>query len=415
MAVSPATSRDLRRSNRAVILGELLFRGTSSRQALAAKTRLSAATVGVVISELLDEGLVHEVGSEESNGGRPRTILRVAAERAISVGVDLGERGLRVEAFDLAWRRRSEVLVDLNAGTVAPDALVDHIASAVRAVVAQAGLPDAWLLGVGVSVPGVVERTDSAEVYASGFGWSGLPLGALLAPAIPGLVVVDNGAKAMGQAELWFGAAKGATDAVVALLGIGVGAAIITDGKLYRGTRSSAGEWGHTPIVVDGDACRCGSRGCLEAYVGESAILRRWEAAAPTAAIGAGRTDTDRLEALFRGSPDDPDAAAVTADFARNLGAGLATLINLFNPERIVLAGSVGLRVTPAVLAEVRAAAERYALRQPFESVEIVQGSLGDDAVALGAATLVVDRLLARGFSLARESADPTSLAGALP
>jgi len=170
-----------------------------------------------------------------------------------------------------------------------------------------------------------------------------------------------------------------------------------------------------TPIVVDGDACRCGSRGCLEAYVGESAILRQWEAVAPTEAIGAGHTDTDRLETLFRRAAQDAVAAAVTTDFARYLGAGLATLINLFNPERIVLAGSVGLRVTPAALAQVRAAAERYALRQPFESVEIVQGSLGHDAVALGAATLVVDRLLARGFSLAHESSDSAIHAGALP
>jgi len=113
------------------------------------------------------------------------------------------------------------------------------------------------------------------------------------------------------------------------------------------------------------------------------------------------------VESLFRPVAADPSAAAVAADFALHLGAGLATLINLFNPERIVLAGSVGLRISAPVLDDVRRAAGRYALRQPFESVEIVQGLLGDDAVALGAATLVVDDLLANGFSLALPDHEP--------
>lgn len=399
MAPSLSTTRDLRRGSRTAILRQLLFHGSTNRQALAGITGLSLATVGLVISELLDDGIVEDGGSEESGGGRPRTILRVAADRALSVGVDVGERGLRVETFDLRWQRRSHTFVPMVVRDVPAVDLMGRIASAVAGVVADARLPGATVLGVGVSVPGVVERTPAAEVFAPGFGWDGLPIGALLTEHIAGAVIIDNGAKTMGQAELWFGAGQGARDAVVALLGIGVGAAIIADGRLYRGTRGSAGEWGHTPIVVDGDPCRCGSRGCLEAYVGETAILRRWDAAAhdrPASEL----EDTARLEALFAAIDHDPVAKAVSADIARYLGAGLATLVNLFNPDRIVLAGSVGLRLTHGALSDIRAATQRYALRQPFESVEIVQGLLGDDAVALGAATLVVDRLLEGGFVL---------------
>ncbi|MEX1336125.1 MAG: ROK family transcriptional regulator [Candidatus Limnocylindrales bacterium] len=393
----PRTTRDLRRSNRTAVLRELLFRGPSSRQALAGETGLSAGTVGLVVTELLDEGLVEEVGSEQSAGGRPRTIIQVAAERAVSVGVDLGERGLRVEAFDLAWQRRAEVFVDLDASDAQPTTVVERITGAVGQVVAGSGLARAHVLGVGVSVPGVVERTAASRIYAPSFGWDGLPLGEMLKEHLDAPVRVDNGAKAMGQAELWFGAGREAADAIVALLGIGVGAAVFTEGRLYRGSRSSAGEWGHTPVVVDGDPCRCGSRGCLEAYIGESAILRRWDTLR-----GLGGDDAapagERIDALFARSDTQPEAAAATEHFARYLGAGLATLINLFNPETIVLAGSVGLRIPPAVLEMVRAAAGRYALRQPFESVRIVPGRLGHDAVALGAATLVVDHHLGRGF-----------------
>ena len=399
----PQTTRDLRRTNRTKLLRELLFKGPTSRQALADETGLSAGTVGLVVTELLEEGLLEEVGSEESGGGRPRTILRVAAERAITVGVDLGERGLRVEVFDLAWRRRADMFVDLDAQGADPATVVAQITSAVSKVVAKALLTDAYMLGVGVSVPGVVERTEDSRIYTPGFGWDGLPLGRLLRDVLDAPIRVDNGAKAMGQAELWFGAGRGTEDAVVALLGIGVGAAVFTEGRLYRGSRSSAGEWGHTPIVLDGAPCRCGSSGCLEAYIGESAVLRHWDdlRGAPTAGT---KPDGARIEELFSLASSAPDATAATAYFARHLGAGIATLVNLFNPEVIVLAGSVGLRITPAVLEDIRAAAERYSLRQPFESVRITQGQLGHDAVALGAATLVIDHHLERGFRVSPAS-----------
>lgn len=410
MAPALSTTRDLRRTNRTAVLRQLLFEGPTTRPDLAARTRLSPATVGLVVNELLDQGLIEEGGTEESTGGRPRTIVQMRSGQGLAVGVDLGERGLRVEAFDLGWARRAERFLPLDARDVEPSSVVRLIEEGVAQVVRAADIPDARFLGVGVSVPGVVERTVDAAVHAPGLGWDGVPLGRYLRASATGPAVVENGAKAMGQAEMWFGAGRGVTDAVIALLGIGVGAAVFTEGRLYRGSSSSAGEWGHTPIVVDGDACRCGSRGCLEAYVGESAILRHWTERRPRVRardrqVGPAATDTERLETLFRSIATDADAAAVAKDLARDLGAGLATLINLFDPQRIVLAGSVGLRLPEELMRLVRAAAGRYALRQAFESVEIVQGRLGHDAVALGAATLVVDDHLRHGFTMDRVDA----------
>ncbi len=396
---TPSTARDLRRTNRSAILRELLFAGESTRQGLAARTGLSAATVGLVIADLLDEGLVHEVGTQDSNGGRPRTLVRMVPDRGVTIGVDVGERGVRVEAFDLAWQRRADVFVEAGPAVPDPVAVVASIADAVETVLDAAQVGSAQLLGVGVSVPGVVERGPDSMVHAVAFGWDDVPLGRLLRSAIDAPVAVDNGAKTMGQAEMWFGAGRGADDAVIALLGIGVGAAVFTGGRLYRGSQSSAGEWGHAPIVVGGERCRCGSQGCLEAYVGELTLLGRWTALDPVGSAAAG-PDTDRLDALFAAAAEDEAARQVVEGMTEHLGAGLATLINLFNPQRIVLAGSVGLRLTSAMLEMIRGRAGRYSLRQPFESVDIVQGQLGHDAVALGAATLVVDGLLDHGFTL---------------
>src|SRR5262249_30245199 len=134
--------------------------------------------------------------------------------------------------------------------------------------------------GIGIGVPGTVEQGGTARVYAPTIGWDAVPLEDLLrAAGTRPPLFLDNGAKTQGQAEMWFGAGKGARHAVIALIGSGVGAAVITHGSTYRGATSSAGEWGHTTIVYGGRPCRCGARGCLEAYVGAEGILDRYRQA----------------------------------------------------------------------------------------------------------------------------------------
>jgi len=204
----------------------------------------------------------------------------------------------------------------------------------------------------------------------------------------------DNGAKTQGQAELWFGAGRGARHAVVALVGSGVGAAVITDGRTYQGATSSAGEWGHTTIVYGGRPCRCGARGCLEAYVGAEAVLDRWKAARGGRALPGTDEQTSLAELLSDGGVVAERVLAQTAGY---LGAGLANLVNLFNPERIVLAGWAGQALGARLLPQITAAAEERALRHPYGQTSIQLGQLGVDAVALGAATLPVADLLARG------------------
>jgi predicted NBD/HSP70 family sugar kinase len=389
-----ATARDLRRTNRSAVIRELLLSGELTRQVLADRTGLSLATVGLVITALLRERLVVEVGTQDSDGGRPRTLLRMSAHHGIVIGVDVGEDAIRVEAFDLRWDTKGIVVLPRDRAHGDPGTAVELIEQGVTRLFAETGVDSGKLLGVGVGVSGIVERGPDGLVHAVAFGWDGVPVGRLLRERLGVPVHVDNGAKTMGQAEMWFGAGQGARDAVVALLGTGVGAAVFTGGRLYRGSQSSAGEWGHTPIVVGGRACRCGSRGCLEAYIGGSALLDRWVEIGGTHEADAA-SDEARLRAILGSSPGDPHRGRLIDEWCDHLGAGLGTLINLFNPERIVLAGWVGLLIDPVILEGIKVRAAVYALRQPFDSVEITMGRLGIDAVALGAATLVMNDLLA--------------------
>jgi len=197
----------------------------------------------------------------------------------------------------------------------------------------------------------------------------------------------------MGQAEMWFGAGRGVQHAAIVLLGTGVGAAIFTDGSLYRGATSSAGELGHTSVVVGGRRCRCGANGCLEAYVGSGAILERW------AQLSGQRRPADEdeeaaLKELLSDTQEDGPASTLLDETAVYIGVGIGNLVNLFNPERIVIGGWVGLLLGPALLPRIRDAASAQALNYPFGRVSIELGRLGSDAVALGAATLVAEQFL---------------------
>jgi predicted NBD/HSP70 family sugar kinase len=390
------TVRDVRRRNRGVLLSKLYFDGPLSRQDLSRTSGLSTATVSNVTGELLDEGLVVEAGSVESDGGRPRVLLRVDPELGYVVGVDVGETRVQVELFDLAMRPVAKADAPIDPRHPEPDEVAGHVLAGLDAVVAQARIAAGDVLGVGVGVFGLVEQAGEAFVHAQTLGWDRVPLEGLLRRGTDLPLYLDNGAKTLGQAEMWFGAGRGARHAVIVLIGSGVGAAVVTDGTTYRGVTSSAGEWGHTTIRYDGRDCRCGARGCLEAYVGAEAILDRYRQTR-RGRPPAQAEEEAALDALLAAADTSKVAARVLDETAGYLGAGIANLINLFNPERIVLGGWAGLALGTRMLPAILAAAERNALRQPFAQTSLVLCELGPDAVAFGAATLPVADLLTSG------------------
>jgi predicted NBD/HSP70 family sugar kinase len=412
MVSKRTTVRDLRRHNRSLLLSKLYFDGPLSRHELSRLTGLSAATVSNVTAELGEERLITEAGLVESDGGRPRVLLRVDPAYGHVAGVDIGETGVRVELFDLAMRRLALVEHELSPARTEPGAVVAAVVSGLREVIATAEVEESAVLGVGVGVPGTVEQGERVLVHAPTIGWDAVALGEELRAAGIGLpLFIDNGAKTQGQAEMWFGAGRGARHAVIVLIGSGVGAAVIADGATYRGSTSSAGEWGHTTIVYGGQACRCGSHGCLEAYIGAEAILARYRRARGKAAPGD--NEQDQLAALLAAVPKSKTAQKVIEETAGYLGAGIANLINLFNPERIVVGGWVGLALGEDLLPLVRSTAAAHALRHPYGQTTIRLAQLGLDAVATGAATLPVADLLEQGADprLRAKSADRTGAA----
>ncbi|MFJ7066043.1 ROK family protein [Streptomyces sp. NPDC101115] len=410
-ATNGRTVRDLRRENRTAVLRRLWFDGPMSRFSLGPATGLSSGSVSNVVAELAAEGLVEEAGSVDSAGGRPRTLLRVRPGSGCMIGVDVGETRIRIELFDLTLtelaRTERPLAVDSRErhDRYEVGLVVGHIRDGIAEVLRTAGTDPGRLLGVGVGVPGIVAHggPDGAVVHGQTIGWDAVPLERLLRETVdlPATVPyrIDNGARTLGQAELWFGAGRGAHSAVFVLFGSGVGACVATD-PLGPGR---ALEWGHLTVRVRGRRCRCGALGCLEAYAGAEALLERWREAGGRPPAGADEETalTALLAAAYpeSGSGRVPDATAlaVLEETAEYLGAGFADLVNLFQPERILVGGWAGLQLGERFLDSVRGHARDYALRYPADRVTIGLGTLGPEAVTIGAAILPLADFFARG------------------
>ncbi len=395
-SVDASTVTALRQRNRALVLKHVILAGETTRAEIAAEIGLSAASAANIVVELIDEGLVEERGNKSSRGGRPITILGPRTDTAVTVGIDVGERGVAAELFDLSMNRIDR---EFRGGEQAetPEHLAADIAAALDALRSRHLTRWRTLLGVGLGVPGIVE-TDAVGtqvLYAQSLGWNPVDIANLCAiEHVP--VLAENGAKLQARAELWFGNAKEAQHAIVAMMGRGVGMGIVTNGDIATGSRSSATEWGHTTLNVNGEVCRCGNRGCVEAYLGADAILRRWQVTGASVP-GSGWS---AMGALIDASRSEPGAREVIDAVIDELGAALGSMINLTNPDRVILGGWVGERLIDAFPAEIDAAIKAHALRRPASQYALTGTRFGGDAVAIGAGLLPLEALISTGWTV---------------
>ena len=390
LAAAPATVSGVRQRNRTEALRSIILSGQTSRAELARDCGLSVASVTNLVSELISEGLIIEAGSVASGGGRPVTLLAPNPSGAYFLGADVGERGVAVELFDLSMARVDREFRGGHEGEPI-DAITIDLDEALTAL--RERNPEAWpkVVGIGLGLPGIVERGDdgSQVLYAQSLGWPPVPITELVTHDIP--VSAENGAKTQAMAELWDGAARGTSEALVVLLGRGVGLGIVSDGALAHGRHSSAGEWGHTRIVRDGRLCRCGGRGCVEAYVGADAILESWRAAGGVFEGSGWRALGALLDADAAG---DPAAVEVVSELVATLGSALGGLVNLTNPERVIIGGWVGLRLMETLAARIETASREASLDRPGSQFELLPCRFGGDTVALGAAIMPLEALL---------------------
>jgi predicted NBD/HSP70 family sugar kinase len=321
-----ATGGDLTRS---AVLAELGRFGPLSRAEVARRLEISPATVTQITRRLLEQGMIEELAQAPSRGGRPAQLLGLVGSAGRAVGVKVAADHLAVVDVRLDGELLDSHIEPFD--TEAPDA-VDALISALRPF-SRRDSQRPRLLGIGVGVPGVVDRPDSGVVDAAVLGWSKVNLGAALRQALGIPVLVENDVKALAVAERLYGRGRSLSDFIVVTIGRGVGLAIVADGSIYRGGRGGAGEFGHVPIDPDGPQCDCGNRGCLEALIGLRALMTRARA---VGAVGADGTVGDLTAAADRG---DAAAREIFVGAGTLLGRAVAGLVNVLDPGSVLVAG----------------------------------------------------------------------------
>ncbi len=382
------------RPNVAQVL-QLIWRGEEvSRVEIARRLDLSRSTISGIVAPLLDTGLVAEVGSGESRGGRRPIVLRFQYDAYGILGIDMGATHISVAVTNLrgevqAWEEQSHpVRTD-------PDGARKKVLELADACLSKWGKGAGKLIGVGIAVPSPVdprhpERLSEVVLPA----WKGEGVLGLLQQRFEVPVLVDNDANLGALAERWWGAGRGTDDFAYIKLGTGIGSGHIVGGRIYRGASGTAGEIGHLAIDSRGPPCVCGLTGCLCTFVGTQALVARASAllrSSPMSALARGPLTLRAIEdaALSR----DPLALKVIRETADYLGIAVAGMLNLMNPAMVAVGGSVA-RVGELLLEPLRESVRSRTLVSSVAAAKIVAAELGARDVAVGAATLVLEASL---------------------
>ncbi|MEU8567285.1 ROK family transcriptional regulator [Streptomyces pathocidini] len=377
----------MRQRNLSLVLHAVAAHGPLSRAEVAGRIGLTRAAVSTLVDELTRGGLLVELGrTRPGTVGRPGSALALSERGPAGLGAEIGVDHLAVCAVDLRGRVRARAERAAANRDSAPGRVLRRLAELVRRVEADAEREGLRPAGLAVAVPGLVARDAATVVRAPNLGWQDVDLsrwlpGEAAGPAVRTGLSADNEANFGALAELWLGGAESPRDFVHVSAEIGIGGAVVLNGELLRGIRGFAGELGHVPVRAEGHPCACGGRGCLEQYAGEEAVLR---AAGMTAGEGIPR---------LRARAADGDAAVLRAlrGAGSALGAALAGVVNLLDPQAVVLGGALA-ELSPWLLpATERELARRLAAR-PYS--EIVVSTLGRDGPLLGAAHSVVQGVL---------------------
>jgi predicted NBD/HSP70 family sugar kinase len=304
--------------------------------------------------------------------------------------------------FDITLKKIAAVLPAIHDREDKPFYIVKQILDNLNLLLQEANISLEQIIGIGIGVPGVVDRENpnNLQVIAPIWNWKSVPLYSMLKKHLDVPIYLDNGAKAMTQAEAWFKVGQPLETMVALLIGTGVGGGIIQHGELYRGPTNSAGELGHTIIELKGRPCRCGSQGCLEAYLRALGILERVRDLDSNHACLKQASQKESIETLVQlAGADDSVADQVLKDTSQYLGAAIVNIVNIFNLQLIILGGWLGILIGPYILGEIERVVKENALKPALKNFKIELAQFGDDAISVGAATLALEDFLANSSS----------------
>ncbi|MGO1120601.1 ROK family protein [Rhodovibrionaceae bacterium A322] len=401
----------IKQINKHRILSAFRPNNSLARIEIADITSLSPATVTVLTQELLDADLLVERQMPPAPGtrqrGRPRVALGLNADAAYVVGAKISMHQVAVSVTNFVGDVLYENTSTVHANRQPPEIIADLMKKLVTQAVEQLGLPLDRISGLGIGIPGFIDSVSGVCHWSPVFGASAIPFAAMMHERLKLPVYVDNDANLVTLAEQWFGQGKGHSDFLVVSIEHGVGMGAVIGGQLYRGHRGFGSEFGHTKIQRDGALCRCGQRGCVEAYVADYAIVREAGAfmSIPDLADPIELRQT-MIGLIDKARTGDPALQQLFERAGEALGVGVANLINLFNPPLVVLSGS-GVQAFDLLEKTFYDSLKASALSVEQHDTPVVMGGWDDRIWARGAAALVLQSLFEP--PLARTLSAPSS------
>jgi len=350
---------------------------------VAQATGLSRTTVHTVVGQLKESGVVVEVDGKrpEAGSGRPAVQLVLRNTSRAVLGIDFGHSHVQVAVADLAHNVLAERHRDLDVNHRATEAL-DSSAEMASEVLAEAGIDRSRVIGVGIGIPGPVDREHGTAGSATILpGWVGLRIADAMQARLGLAVAIENDANLGALAELTWGAGRDCTNFAYIKAATGIGAGLVIDGELLHGASGTAGEIGHTTLNERGALCYCGNRGCLETVASGPAITR-------LVAEGNGEAPT-LPEVIARAADGDVRCRRAISDAGREMGVAIAGLCNLINPERVIVGGLLS-RAGGILLQPLRDSIRRHAVQAAAERVDVREASFVERAELLGALALAL-------------------------
>jgi glucokinase-like ROK family protein len=397
--VTTADQNLVRKFNTAVVLNTIRQHTPLSRAEVAKFTGLNRSTVSQIINALLERKLVQETILQSDRVGRPGLLLELNPSGGFAIGIEIGVDFISLVVTDflanVLWRKR--VLSDVRDSI---DGILNRAYKMTEEGLEKGYALNLTPLGIGLGLPGLVDRRHGELKFAPNLGWSNVPIAKLWAQRFNLPIFVDNEAKAAALGEFYFGTARGENNFIFLNAGVGLGAGIMIDGKLFRGSHGFASEVGHIIIDPQGEICGCGRRGCWETQVGPRAVIRRFREklrqGVPSTVLHAADNDLENImfETIANAALQGDSAAFIAMqEVGERLGFGIANLVNIFNPKMVILGGELNY-ASEILLPVVRNVVMQNALKLENLDLKVEASAHGRDACVMGAIALVLDDIL---------------------
>ena len=399
----------VRELNLSLVLRYIHNEAPVSRAQIAVATGLNKSTVSSLVEDLIGRQLIHETGINPGSPGRPATFLEINPQAGSIIGVEFGVDFVAVALTDFArtilWRET----VNTSPAETQYKMIAQTLSLAHRAMTVSRER-NFDMLGIGLAAPGPVDLNEGLLVYAPNLQWKNVPLRQIFSESTGLKVFVENDANAAAIGEHLFGTARNDTDFVLVYIGVGIGGGLFLNGKLYRGKNGYAGEIGHSPILGEPvqSPCHCGNFGCWEAYANQHKIIQNVYSSLDTNHDGIIRRLMDEQTspltiAILKQAADAGDSLALDtlSNAGEVIGQGIASLINIFNPEKIILGGPLSI-AEKYLLPSIKSAISEFVYPVTNHNLEIGFSNFGSDVSLIGAIAIVVEDILSNPSNIER-------------